>query len=249
MNRKLPVPLHTLILIQELHVNCFDILLEHPFVRDYYDVTDCNSDEWIIHYGAVTLVPRSGEVNVTKVFKIPFEDSRMGREAVFVDMEVGGEGPEPRLVRIANTHLESLSGFGDIARPKQLSVVASHLSADDIFAGIVAGDMNPIGPKDDDLPETLGLSDAWKICHTPGVAETAEETRRREQEAHTWGYQPRSRYAPKRMDKVLFKGPLAVKEIERFSVGLKVSPDRVEGRNVWASDHYGLHAKFEVLPS
>ncbi|KAF9565868.1 hypothetical protein CPC08DRAFT_595015, partial [Agrocybe pediades] len=237
--------LQTIILLQELHQDYYTTLLDHPFVQENYDVTDEVSDKWLTHYGLATLIPRSDEVRVRKVFSTPFEDSRMGREALFVDLEVAEEDPSaaPKIVRIANTHLESLDGFGNVARPKQLAAIARELSVPEVDIGIVGGDMNPIGPKDADIPASVNLLDAWEVyCGQPSgnLAGDPEEMQRREKDGHTWGYQPPSRYAPKRMDKVLFRGPLAIRQIERIGVGLKVAPERVEQKDIWASDHCGL---------
>lgn len=186
----------------------------------------------------------------------------MGRDALFIDVSFPSEDTDdvrgdPRVIRVANVHLESLDGHGDIERPRQLEVVSSRLSEPGLHGGIVGGDMNPIGPRDDAVPGELGFVDGWTLCHdkqadndtVEGVtATTPEEVKRRNAEGHTWGYQPPSRYPPRRMDKVLFVGNVTVKKIERFGVGLAVDPSKIKGKStVWASDHYGLLATFEIV--
>ncbi|KAJ3507679.1 hypothetical protein NLJ89_g6169 [Agrocybe chaxingu] len=253
-SRDPPVP--CMVLIQEMHVNCFSALLQHPWVREQYDLTDVSSHSWEnsrSNYGTVTLVPRVLAGNTVSVFRTKFKGSRMSREALFVDLVVPAEGtstpvqpdePEPKIIRIANVHLESLRGPSDEARVKQLKSVALFLSAPRIHAGLVGGDMNPIAPTDARLPEQFGLQDAWIECHNPvprsktevenearerGVQDDGQLAKREEYDdpaGHTWGYQPPTiKFSPTRMDKILLVGELKAEEIEKVGVGLKVVPE------------------------
>ncbi|CAA7260906.1 unnamed protein product [Cyclocybe aegerita] len=164
-----PLAVPCMVLIQEMHFNCFSALLQHPWVREQYDLTDVSPRTWEnfgSNYGTVTLVPRAWAGNTVSVFRTKFKGSRMSREALFVDLVVPVEDtgalvqpeepePEPKIIRIANVHLESLRGQGDPARIRQLKSVAAFLSAPKIYAGLVGGDMNPIAPTDARLRSDL----------------------------------------------------------------------------------------------
>jgi tyrosyl-DNA phosphodiesterase 2 len=164
----------------------------------------------------------------------------MGRDALYVDLEFPDHAPASNtrtskiVVRIANTHLESLRGHGDRARPIQLGSIAKLLACSDVRGGLVGGDMNAISPSDIDLPRQVGLSDSWD-----GLAPTRGA--QLDISGHTWGYQPHSIYPPNRLDKILLRGDLRVQEIKKVGVGLKVT-----GLNVWVSDHYGLLARVVI---
>ncbi|KAH9479333.1 hypothetical protein JR316_0007923 [Psilocybe cubensis] len=257
-------PIPTIILIQELDCNIFETLLKHPFIQKHYDLTNISPAAWRHSYGSVTLVPSS--MQVTSAFRSIFTTSRMGRDALYIDISFPADdtddvqGNPVKVVRVANVHLESLDGHGDIERPRQLAIVASHLNETGVYGGIVGGDMNPIGPRDAAVPAELGFTDGWTACHSQQLgSESAstgnapENTRaskvdRGNEESHTWGYQPRGRFPPCRMDKVLSIGNVKVRTIERIGVGLKVDPSLVQGQGwIWASDHYGLLAKVEVV--
>ncbi|CAA7269222.1 unnamed protein product [Cyclocybe aegerita] len=260
-----PLSVPCIILIQEMHENCFSMLLAHSWVREWYDVTDVSSHSWenlMFGYGTITLVPRVWAGNVASVFRTKFRGSKMGREALFVDLVVptvaratnltdppggkqGTQSEVPKVIRIANVHLESLRGPSDAARIRQLASVAAFLSAPKVHAGLVGGDMNPIAPSDINLPARLGLRDAWIECHSPPANANGEE--RKEKKAvqddgfiskggeedddpteHTWGYQPTNLFPPRRMDKILLVGGLKAEDIERVGVGVKVVPEKGE---------------------
>ncbi|KAJ6589925.1 Endonuclease/exonuclease/phosphatase [Mycena vulgaris] len=233
-----PLPPPTIILLQEMHTSCFQPLLTNPFIRESYQVTNISSRH---SYSTLTLVPHSLAALVSSVSRIPFAETRMQRDCLYVDLDVPVFGtPEPQTLRlrIANTHLESLSGFGDTARPKQLDFVSKLLTASEVDGGLVAGDMNSISPSDQDLPEQVGLSDAWLATMDKKESDVAGTDDTGEAEGHTWGYQPKCEYPPRRLDKILTVGKLNAVEIQRVAVGLQV-----EGRDIWVSDHYGLLTK------
>ncbi|CAK5265334.1 unnamed protein product [Mycena citricolor] len=181
---------------------------------------------------------------VSAVTRVPFarnSETRMSRDCLYVDLDLHLPHAEERSalfrLRIANTHLESLRGFGDAARPKQLAKIAKLLTAPGIDGGVVAGDMNCIAPTDQDLPEEVGLADAW--VKKEGHESNAEGDDTGEADGHTWGYQPKNRFPPRRMDKVLFAGNVSATIVQRVGVGLRVERDK---NPVWVSDHYGLLA-------
>lgn len=224
------------ILLQEVSVSAFTVILTNDWVQRYFVVTPSSTDKWPCNatYGTVTLVSRT--IPVSNAFTIDFGNSQMRRNALFVDVKlcVPVSPHMPRLsngivtVRIANTHLESLP-VGEPARPLQMRLIAESLQEYELRGGIVAGDMNAIGPSDTTLPEECGLMDAWQNGDD-------------DEEGFTWGYQPTSQYPPGRLDKVLFtmRGGFEVEVPQRFGVG-----ERTESGE-WISDHFGLRTTLHV---
>ncbi|KAJ7287153.1 Endonuclease/exonuclease/phosphatase [Mycena rebaudengoi] len=235
--------LPTLILLQEVHATCFQEILSSAFIREYYELTNISSRQL---YSTLTLIPKPLAPLVSSISRIPFRDTKMDRDCLYVDIDMPSPEStakaEPLRIRIANTHLESLRGYGDTARPKQLEAISKLLTAPGIGGGLVAGDMNAISPSDKELPERLGLSDAW-LSSTKDTALDATADDTGETQGHTWGYQPRQRFPPNRLDKILTVGKLSATSIKRVGVGL-----RVDGADsAWVSDHYGLLATVSLL--
>ncbi|RPD64227.1 hypothetical protein L226DRAFT_375981 [Lentinus tigrinus ALCF2SS1-7] len=205
------------ILLQELDADSFDELLTHTWVREHYTVMPPNRESWGSYYGVATLVSRN--IRANNAHMAQFTNSIMGRTALFVDVEMTlPDSEETRVVRIANTHLESLP-MGESNRPVQLQIIADKLREEGVTGGgLVGGDMNMIGPADQDIHVRAGLQDA---CDDPC--------------AFTWGFQPPTEFPAGRLDRVFYVGDqLEVAPVEVIGKGLKV-----EGGG-WASDHYGL---------
>ncbi|KIJ62815.1 hypothetical protein HYDPIDRAFT_113923 [Hydnomerulius pinastri MD-312] len=225
------------ILLQEVSVSAFTLILTSEWVQRCFVVVPSSTDKWPYGatYGTVTLVART--VPVCGTHTIDFSNSRMNRNALFVDLKLAVPAPPhaPRLsdgivkVRIANTHLESLPG-GARARPGQMKIIAESLLEYDLHGGIVGGDMNAIGPSDLTIAEDVGLTDAWQ-------GEDDDE------DGYTWGYQPRCEFPTGRLDKILFasRGGLEVEEPERVGIGATI------GSGDWISDHYGLVTNVHVV--
>ncbi|KAG2146188.1 Endonuclease/exonuclease/phosphatase [Suillus bovinus] len=218
------------IMLQEVHVSVFAEILNAEWVRRCFVVAPASVDKWPDQavYGNVTLVSRT--IPVVNVSTIAFSNSKMKRNAIFVDIKLSipAHEDEPRLsggiitLRVANTHLESMpEGAG--ARPRQLKLIATALRGRGMFGGIVAGDMNAIGPADETIVEAAGLYDAWEGDND-------------DEEGFTWGYQSAGRLPPGRLDKVLTTGQegFVVDQPERIGIGETI------GRDKWVSDHYGL---------
>jgi tyrosyl-DNA phosphodiesterase 2 len=217
-----------LILLQEININAFNTLLTHPWVREWFRVVPASPEAgWPrgATYGTITLV----HAPLANSMCIHYEDSYMGRNALVTDIMVGGaaEHHVPRILRVINTHLESLP-MGTPMRITQMGVIAALVKeeAGGIVGGIACGDMNSIAPSDATLPEQNGLSDAWEYHRRGGE----------EEEGTTWGYQPVTRYPPGRLDKILYTESDAfdVRDVRRIAVGLKMPGGE------WVSDHYGL---------
>ncbi|KAG1750802.1 Endonuclease/exonuclease/phosphatase [Suillus lakei] len=224
------------ILLQEVHASVFTQILNAEWVRRCFIVVPTSVDKWPeqAEYGNVTLVSRT--IPVVNASTIVFSNSKMKRNAVFVDIKLSipAHEDEPRLsggivtLRVANTHLESMPD-GAAARPRQLKLIAAALHGRGIFGGIVAGDMNAISPTDEAIVEAAGLCDAWE--GTEG------------EEGSTWGYQSQERLPPGRLDKVLTTGQdgFIVDQPERIGIG------EVIGRGKWVSDHYGLVTRVHIV--
>ncbi|KAI1797144.1 Endonuclease/exonuclease/phosphatase [Ganoderma leucocontextum] len=211
-------PQPTAVLLQELDEASFAQLLEHRWVREHFAVTPPNTRRWPASYGLATLVSRHARVENARMLQ--FRRTVMGRAALFVDVSLRtADAGERYVVRIANTHLESLP-IGERARPAQLCAIADMLREPGIHAGIVGGDMNMIGPADQHIHVTAGLHDA----SSDGP------------ESDTWGYQPPSRFPPGRLDRIFYTPcpDLVVQPVKVIGKGLKTK------RGQWASDHYGL---------
>ncbi|KAI0300932.1 Endonuclease/exonuclease/phosphatase [Russula brevipes] len=192
-------------------------------------------------YGTATLVARCAPLAGSAC--VPYEESHMCRNALVTDVLVGGAEPHARVLRVVNTHLESLPE-GTQRRVSQMGVVGRLLKEAGIVGGIVGGDMNAIAPSDEALAEENGLADAWERTRSArgddgeGDAGEGEE----EEDGTTWGYQPRSRFPPGRLDKILYteSDGFEVRDVRRLAVGL-----RMPG-GAWVSDHYGLICKVEA---
>ena len=218
-------PPHCLILLQEINIHAFNTLLAHPWVREWFRIVPASPEAgWPrgATYGTVTLV----HAPLANAVCVHYEDSYMGRNALVTDIMVGGAAGHPappRILRVINTHLESLP-MGTPMRVTQMGVIAGLLK-EEALGGIACGDMNAIAPSDATLPEQNGLSDAWEY-----------HRRDREEEGTTWGYQPVTIYPPGRLDKILYTESDAfdVKDVRRIAVGLKMADGE------WVSDHCGL---------
>lgn len=210
------------ILLQELDAKSFRVLLASEWVRKNFVIAPDTTQLWASFYGNATLVSR-GSVPVHHVVRsMLFWNTNMGRHALFVDIPLRSAATgETRVVRVANTHLESLVD-GTKARPAQLKAIAEMLRSDEVDGGVVGGDMNMIGDtKDQNIHVDAGLEDA---CLFPD-----------EVASHTWGYQPPCQYPARRLDRVFFTGKgLLVDSVEVIGKGLRIPNGQ------FASDHCGL---------
>jgi len=247
-----------MILLQEVERDAFPALLAHPWVQAWFMVVPGSPREgWpqggSHRYGTVTLVARS--VVLAASACVHFKESRMGRNALVTDVLLGGSEPHARVLRVVNTHLESMPE-GARRRAVQLGEIAQLLRSggtETVFAGgVVCGDMNAIVPSDAMLPEQNGLLDAWDEQrrrhrrHRRRSRGMGLEGEDEEEEGITWGYQPPCEFPPGRLDKILYTDSDAfeMKGIRRLGVELRMSTP--EGRIDWVSDHYGLLCHVEA---
>ena len=221
-----------LILLQEIKADVFDTLLAHPWIRAWFMIVPgSGEDGWPRYagYGTVTLVARSAPL--TGSICVHFGESRMWRNALVTDVVLGGAEPHARVVRVVNTHLESLPE-GTSRRVVQMKVIAGLLKDASVSDGIVCGDMNAIAPSDETIAEANGLLDAWE--------QQRQDTD--EDDGVTWGYQPRCRFPPGRLDKILHtpSKSVKIKDVRKLAVGLEMPSGG------WVSDHYGLACQVEA---
>ncbi|KAI0058204.1 hypothetical protein BV25DRAFT_1830384 [Artomyces pyxidatus] len=155
----------------------------------------------------------------------------MGRVALFTDVLVGGAGPRARVLRVANTHLESMPE-GARSRRAQLAAVADYLNDEGVVGGLVAGDMNSISEGDGRMVREFGLSDAWRY------REEADPI------GATWGFQPPGDLPQGRLDKVLYvrRREYRIRRIGRIGVGLCLEDGQ------YVSDHVGLMCQINMVP-
>jgi hypothetical protein len=177
-------------------------------------------------------------------------------------------------LRILNPWAKS-RGFE--VRPLQLALIARLLkerpseteegegrSDVEIVGGLVGGDMNAISEVDftSHKRADVELRDAWEEAigaETVRGGEESEDGSKEEEDAnvgsaegHTWGYQNRSKWPPRRLDKFFVTGGVQVVKLEetkgdcsgnigRVGVGMKIES------GLWISDHFGIAVGIKVL--
>lgn len=244
------------LLFQEVHSQALEAILADFWVREEFIITNTTLMSYAEKYGTVTLISRCLAPAMGSAFRIPFQNSVMGRDALFVDLNVkrlpspvtlgavgGGEGDGcVGVLRIANTHLESLLGHGAEVRPAQLKEVHRILFTQGVYVGVVGGDMGAIGPGDEGLAEKVGFTDLWAATGDGGAG--GEKCG-----GQTWGYQPQCAFKPGRLDKILACGNLGMVNgtvVETVGEGCSVGLD---GESIWVSDHYGLMWVVKLNPA
>ncbi|KZO90263.1 hypothetical protein CALVIDRAFT_507114 [Calocera viscosa TUFC12733] len=207
-----------IICIQEFHGPLFESLLGRPWIQNNWFVI-APVDIKTQPYDVITLV--STNLGPSAAFLLPFKHTAMGRRVIFVDLpfQIGGSHGTV-LVRIGNTHLESL----DTAKTRKLQLedITSQLSADEVHCGIIGGDLNANAPSDEHLPEECGLTDVWSLGVEDG-------------DAMTWGW-TQKRWPHGRFDKFLLNRPDRMPPVKAKlikAVKLPWSQD-------WITDHHCL---------
>ncbi|KIW04062.1 uncharacterized protein PV09_04880 [Verruconis gallopava] len=235
------------IFLQEMNESDLNQIQAAPWVQKRFYITDIDTGYWRKPnfgpvYGTTTLVDRSLVINF-RPFRVQLP-SRFSRDALFVDLKVrsGNEG----LLRLCNVHLESLVAEPPV-RPLQVAKAAKYMKTSNVYASILAGDLNAIEPFDRMLHSDHGLKDAYlelggKEDHGDG---------------YTWGQQApkelRERFGCSRMDKAFYCGNVEAKSLERIGEGVEVQDDnarqaiRDAGGELFASDHLGLSILFEIV--
>ena len=243
MPNKLPV----VILLQEMLVSDLHLIQNASWVRERFHVTDTDTSYWESgYYGTCTLIDK--RLSIMGIFRVHYQDTRFERDALFVDVLLGGDGEPDTIIRVCNTHLESLVANPPL-RPLQLAVAAKYMHSEAVYASILGGDLNAIQPFDRNLHTDNDLEDAYLAL---GNREDADN-------GFTWGQQAKRRereaFGCSRMDKLLFCGGLKVESLERFGIGVVVEKEKDKERlqregleQGWVSDHLGVRADFVLKP-
>jgi tyrosyl-DNA phosphodiesterase 2 len=231
------------IFLQEMLDSDLTTISEHPDIRANFYMTDLTTEYWESgHYGTVTLIDK--RLPIKDVFRVHYTDTRMERDALFVDVLHPSSPDKP--IRFCNTHLESLIANPPL-RPPQMKMAAKFMHDDAVLASILAGDLNAIQPFDKTLHSDNELKDAY--LELGGDEDDAA--------GHTWGQQAatnlREQFGTSRMDKVFFCGDIDVTKCEKFGMDVVVADHDVEDdllklglEKPWVTDHLGIWAEFAV---
>lgn len=233
------------IFLQEMLASDLEQIKAAPWVRARFAATDVDARNWLgPSYGTTTLVDR--RLGIARLFRVRYV-SRWERDGLFVDVLVsapseGARPPPPVLLRLCNTHLESLVANPPV-RPLQLKAAARYMHDEAVHGALLAGDLNAIQPFDRTLHSDNQLDDVYLAL---GGKEDSED-------GYTWGYQcpewMREKFGCSRLDKVLYCGNITPLSLERIGVGVrmkeKVAEEVMEelmrkGGGDWVTDHYGL---------
>ena len=233
----------SIVLLNEMLVSDLQLMQSQPWIQQGYSMTDIDDQSWESgHYGTCTLIP--GTLAITNVFRVHYEATKMERDGLFVDLDLGNG----KTVTVCNTHLESLVAEPPL-RPKQVEIAAKHLRGEHLAGGIMGGDFNAIQPFDRTLHSDNGLKDAYLEL---GGKEDSDE-------GYTWGQmapgKQREMFGCSRMDKLFFCGGLEVVDFQRFGYGVDVKNEKIkealmkgEGMDGgWVTDHLGVMATFRVI--
>ncbi|KAI3396862.1 hypothetical protein diail_11565, partial [Diaporthe ilicicola] len=237
LTKTLPSTTASVIYLQECTPEDLTTICNTPWVRERYHLLDIDPTNWATtHYGTTTLA--DARLPITSAFRVHYSKTRMDRDALFVDISLGG-----KTVRLCNTHLESMA-FDPPFRPPQVELIAGYMREGHLYAALAAGDFNAIQPFDRTLHSDNNLKDAYLEL---GGKEDSDE-------GFTWGQQAatklREQFGSSRMDKVYFCGGVKLLRFERF--GRDVLAEGEDERKqivelgfekAWVTDHLGVVAE------
>jgi tyrosyl-DNA phosphodiesterase 2 len=247
-------PLPLVIMLQEVHCESLLAILEHPWIRKNFVLSDVSAPQ-----SYFTLMMVSRRIQSENWFRVPLQ-SRMKRDILAVDIPISHSGSESagpkKILRLCTTHLESLwEPEGEELRPHQLAQISALLKAPptcvtQIIGGLVGGDMNHISPLDSASHKTgnVELYDVWEDTALPPIPPRKpfqKDLTFGRAKANTWGYQSQGAKSRKRLDKFFYTGSvdtIALAEVQdltgkigRLGIGLKT---KVE---VWEDKRTRLH--------
>ncbi|KAJ4420272.1 hypothetical protein N0V82_004483 [Gnomoniopsis sp. IMI 355080] len=244
LTKPIPPTTASVIFLQECVPSDLVTIAATPWVRERYHLTDLDSTNWATsHYGTVTLV--DARLPITAAFRVHYSQTRMERDAFFVDVAVG---PDAKKIRLCNSHLESLA-LDPPFRPPQMQLIAHYLHEEHVYAGLTAGDFNAIQTFDRTLHVDNNLKDAY--LELGGKEDDGK--------GFTWGQQAatklREQFGCSRMDKVYFCGGVKLLKFDRFGEDV-LAEGEDEGKQIvelgfekpWVTDHLGVTAEFQVSP-
>lgn len=242
----------SVIFLQECIPSDLVTIAATPWVRERYCLTDLDSTNWATtHYGTVTLV--DARLPITAAFRVHYSQTRMDRDAFFVDVSLGLDNGSNKsnnnrnTIRLCNSHLESLA-FDPPFRPPQMQLIARYLHEEHVYAALAAGDFNAIQPFDRTLHGDNDLRDAYLEL---GGQEDDDK-------GFTWGQQAatklREQFGCSRMDKVYFCGGVKLVKFERFGEDV-LAEGEDQGKQIvalgfekpWVTDHLGVMAEVQVV--
>lgn len=127
-----------LVFLQECVAADLDLLGATDWVRAGFARTDVGNAAWASEmYGTTTLVDR--RLGVRGVFRAHFGSTRMERDGLFVDVVFPGgsvgDGEGEKVVRLCNTHLESLAQEPPF-RPPQVAVAARFMKEEGVHGAL-----------------------------------------------------------------------------------------------------------------
>ena len=229
------------IFFQEVKPAVRESLLDDPSVQEAFLTTDAEDEAAfeVAPFATMALLSRArfpspdypsprNPLALGSVARVNLRSIVSPRDALCIDVFVP---PWPHTaVRLINVHFEPFENRL-FFREKQMEGVAQILREPGCSAGVVAGDFNAIGPKDDALVEEHGLVDAW-------LTSRVHMTQAGNPDGYTWGVDAalRNVCATGRLDKVALLG-LKASYIEVLQPGTVWVPG--QGNVPW-SDHCGL---------
>ena len=220
-----------IIFFQEMVPSDLELIKSFLWIQSSFVLTDVSPYNWLSSYGTTTLIDR--RLPVSSVFRTRYA-SKMGRDALFVDiLTPQAEGQKMDVLRLCNTHLESLRTNPPL-RPAQVVLVSERLH--EVHSGVVAGDFNAIEAFDLTLHVDNDLKDAYL---ENGGSEKGED-------GWTWGMRSseglRQRFGCSRLDKILYCGRLKIRNVQRIGAGIRIETGDREGSGAYVTDHLGLMA-------
>jgi len=197
-------PGHLVIMLQEVTINVFDILMQHPWVRENFQLSEAKPPTTLVenlqvnpatnlpvtkwqaaHYFTLMLVSKT--LFIQNCFRVPFT-TQMGRDALVVDIlcepkpatELGQ--PARDLIRLCTTHLESgkdPKGYrhGQLVRIAGIlnGTAVSGTDEGRIVGGMVGGSMNSHQPGDHKLAARPEIQLLDVINDSPRIPTPSEQ--------------------------------------------------------------------------
>ncbi|KAK1999814.1 hypothetical protein LX36DRAFT_631785 [Colletotrichum falcatum] len=235
-------PSPDIIFLQEVSRPMIGSILHNAEVCKGWYSSEKDSANWRGAFGTMALLSRSRFSTVGgrdtrlatlgRVYRVRCP-SAMRRDVMCGDIFIPAKlksSPQSQYIRVTliNVHLESTNGPKCSSyRADQLSIASSILH--ETGYGLIAGDFNPVDPRDEAIIKYSGLQDAWEVLREgdPG---------------YTWGVDGKESYPACRMDKVATLGlrPMHIEVMHPQGVPL---PGLHLKTTPW-SDHSGLKFSF-----
>ena len=112
----------SVIYLQECVESDLGLLASDRWIQRTFALSDTGIENWQSgHYGTCTLIDR--RLPIKDCFRVHYSQTRMERDGLFVDVLLGKSS---KVVRLCNTHLESLA-FEPPYRPPQMKLCAKYM--------------------------------------------------------------------------------------------------------------------------